>query len=163
QLWARRFEVPLEQLLELADQVATEVAGLVSVKPPPLSAATPVDSAALDLYLRGRHEYHHFYPSNNVRAVHLLGQAHERAPDCSTFAVGYALALSRHFAMGLGGPDSAQRARQLALRTLRAAPQLAEPRLVLAALDLNMGRGLEAARELRQVVATSPALVDAQE
>jgi pentatricopeptide repeat protein len=128
-LWADRFDGPLEEIFELQDKVAANVAGVIE---PTLEAAEtrrlanhPTnDLTALDCYLRALPDLDAFTKDSLLRALDLLDQAIERDPH-----YGPALALAAHCHQGLevnGWADDPKAARStsvnLARRALRSAP-----------------------------------------
>ena len=104
-LWADRFDGSLEDVFELQDQVAINVAGVIE---PTLQAAEirrtadrrTNDLAAYDLYLRALPHGLSYEKNRVVQAIDLLGRAIERDPH-----YGPALALSAwcHVQLDVGG------------------------------------------------------------
>jgi len=97
-LWADRFDGSLEDVFDLQDKVATNVAGVIE---PTLQAAEAAHSAsrptthqtAYDLYLRALACSLSFEKDQLARALDLLGQAIERDPH---YAPALALAANCH-------------------------------------------------------------------
>jgi TolB-like protein len=95
-LWADRFDGSLEDVFDLQDKVASNVAGVIE---PTLQAAEirrsserPTDDlTAYDLYLRALPDWGSLERNRIVRALDLLGQAIKRDPY-----YGPALALAAH-------------------------------------------------------------------
>ena len=73
--------------------------------------------------------------------------AHVLAPTDAGIAGTLALALARAYGTGGGGDAALERARTLAESALKAAPQLADARVALAALHAYDGEGVAAANE----------------
>jgi len=166
QLWAKRFERPAAEILRVGDEAAAAIAEALTVtpahEPPPRAGAA--DPVALDLYLRGRHEFRKFWQHSIRTAVDLLGQAHARAPDDPAILGAYAQAVIRAFSIDPeSSPDYAERGRELAQRALALSPKLAEARVALANLELNLGRPGAAAKALVPVLAESVSSPDAHE
>ncbi len=160
QLWAQRFEGHRADVLRIGDEAARAVAEALAVRTPTRSLLT--DPEAVDLYLRGRHEYMKFWTGANERAVELLRAAHERAPEDPLLMAGYAAALARQFGVAeVAGRQGAARA--AAARAVELAPQLAEAHVALATVRLHDADSLSAAREVRQALSISPMLADARE
>jgi TolB-like protein len=128
-LWADRFDGLLEDIFELQDKVAVNVAGVIE---PTLEAAEtrrladrPThDLTALDFYLRALPDLDAFGQSGLLRALGLLGRAIERDPH-----YGPALALAAHCHQGLEvngwaeDPEATRRTSvDLARQALRSAP-----------------------------------------
>jgi TolB-like protein len=128
-LWADRFDGSFEDVFDLQDEVAANVAGAIE---PELQAAEAVRSAqrptsdltAFDLYLRALRHLDQFERDGLVRALDLLERAIERDPN-----YGPALAMAAHCHQGLevnGCAEDTQAARRtsiaLARRALRSSP-----------------------------------------
>jgi adenylate cyclase len=128
-LWADRFDGSFEDVFDLQDKVAANVAGVIE---PELQAAEAVRSAqrptsdltAFDLYLRALRHLDQFERNGLVRALDLLERAIERDPD-----YGPAFAMAAHCHQGLevnGCAEDTQTARRtsiaLARRALRSSP-----------------------------------------
>jgi serine/threonine-protein kinase len=119
------------------------------------------DPAATDLYLRARHEYHRGRTENTRRAIALYAQALALAPDDPVLLSGLAMALARHVdAQATAGMETARRAAE---RAIAMAPELVEPRIALAVVDLSVGEPILAARELRRALSTAAPPADAFE
>ena len=128
-LWADRFDGSFEDVFDLQDKVAANVAGVIE---PELQAAETARSAerptsdltAFDLYLRALRHLDQFERDGLVRALDLLERAIDRDPD-----YGPALAMAAHCHQGLednGCAEDTQTARRtsiaLARRALRSSP-----------------------------------------
>ncbi len=156
QFWARRFQGPLASLLDLAEAATRAVAEALVVR-----AATPVtrplmDATVLDLYLRGRAAYLDYWVPAVKRAVELIGQAAQRAPDNPLIAGGLALARARLVVLGEpAGGDEAEVAR-LADRALAQLPGQAQAHLAHATLALNSGDAERAGRGVAAALRAAP-------
>jgi len=159
QTWARKFDS--DDALGALDAVAAEVAEALTVPDAVRSRRLPTLPAALDLYLRARHEYHRLDAVGVVRAIELFDEALELAPDDARILTGSALARVRHWFFG--GVGSAELAEQAAERAVAIAPERAEPHVALAAVRHHQGRGVEAVRAVRDALRRSAALADAHE
>jgi adenylate cyclase len=128
-LWADRFDGSLEDVFELQDKVAINVAGVIE---PALqlaeirrSANRPTrDLTAYDLYLRALSLAQVWEREGINSALDLLGQAIERDPN---YGLALALAAHCHYALhGNGWADDPQSARRkgvdFARRAVRAGP-----------------------------------------
>ena len=161
QLWARRFDRPESEFLSVGDEAANAIAEALTVERGAPKRDAPRDPAALDLYLRARHEYHKGWVPDVERAIGLFEQALARAPDDPTILSGYALAELRKFANDLAGTDeSGDRGRRAAERALATAPHMGEARVALANYALSMGHAVEAARATREALHVAPGSAD---
>ena len=162
QLWARRFDGARADILTIGDEVARAIADALTVAHAP-ERTKVVDPKALDLYLRGRHEFFRLWSDAVERAVGLLKQAHELAPDDPVILSGYSLALARRLAIGQVGEDQVAMAKSLAMRALELAPESAEAHSALASVAMQHNDVAEAARLVHRALEISPLLVDAHE
>jgi serine/threonine-protein kinase len=158
QLWAKRFDRREQDVLSINDEVARAIAAALTVDCAGGREA-PSDPVALDLYIRGRHEYRQYWPEPTARALDLFQQALARAPEDPGIRSWLALALVRR-AFFSGGGNFAE-ARRLAEEALAAAPGLGEARLALGVVHFHTGEPAAAARALVQAIARSPGLADA--
>jgi serine/threonine-protein kinase len=166
QLWARRFDRPAAELLQLNDEAAREIAAaLTSDYVAPVRHL--VDPVAVELFLRARAQLgpSWFDRAGTDRAIALYEQALTRAPDDPSIIAGLAVALSRQLISPgrVDHPDEvAARCRTLVDRAVSLAPHLGEPWQALAGLqstDLDL-QG--AVRSLVRAVALAPSLATAQ-
>jgi TolB-like protein/Tfp pilus assembly protein PilF len=129
-LWADRFDGLLEDIFELQDKVAINVAGVIE---PTLEAAEtrrlanrPTnDLTAFDFYLRALPEWDRFTKSGLFRALDLLGQAIERDPH---YGPALAVAACCYQALEVNrwaeDPEATRRTSvDLARRALRSSPE----------------------------------------
>ena len=160
QLWTRRFERAITDVLVVADEAANAIAESLTVRRllPPREAA--VDPAALDLYLRARHAYHQGWTANVQRSVVLFEEALKRQPSEPRILSGYALAQMRR----LGSEETSEGVAHVALRAAEraraVAPMAGEPLVALAAYHLVMGDYRAAAREVNDALRRAPSLPD---
>ncbi len=159
QLWARRFEGTRSEVFRIGDEATQAIAGALTVRRP-AERAVLTDPVAVDLYLRGRHEYFKFWAEATDRAAHLLEQAYQKAPDDPLIMAGYAAALARQFGL-VSTPERHALARQVAERAVAAAPNLGEPHSALGVLLMHEGDSAGSAREVRQAMLHAPTLADA--
>jgi serine/threonine-protein kinase len=163
QLWAKRFERPRADLLKIGDEAANAIADALTLSLGAPSRAAPTDPAALDLYLRARHEYHKSWRDAMQRAIVLFEQALERAPRDPQIMTGLAMALCRRFAYDESASDDADRAVALAEAAIALAPERGEPRVAIANIRMNHGQSRAAASELRRALDLAPNSADVQE
>ncbi len=127
-LWAERFDGSLEEIFELQDQVAINVAGVIE---PTLQAAeirrsaerSTTDLTAYDLYLRAYALSLSWEKSATIRSLELLEQVIERDPRYGSALVDAAF---RHFEMHLNGwSDNPEVSRRKGIELARQALQVA--------------------------------------
>ncbi|MFT3770866.1 MAG: protein kinase [Minicystis sp.] len=159
QLWAKRVERPEQEVLAINDEVAAAIVEALTLDGEGAARAAPASPAAMDLYLRGRHEYRQFWPEHQRRAVDLFEQAAAVAPDDPMILSGLALSLSR--LSFFAGSAHKARAWQAAERAVAAAPHLSESHLALGSVLLQVGEPKAAMRELRHAVGRGPGLAEA--
>jgi serine/threonine-protein kinase len=158
QLWARRFDRPEKDVLSINDDAAEAIAEALTLDREVRSREVPSDPAAIDLYLRARHEYRKFWVESQDKALEFFAQAEALAPDDPMILAGKAMALARRaFFFGEG----VLHAREVAEQAVAVAPDLAEARLALGSVLLQMGEWRPAARELRQAISRAPGLAEA--
>jgi len=161
QIWAKRFEGKRTDVLRIGDEAARAIADALTVRKP-TRAGIVTDPVAVDLYLRGRHEFLKFWTTANLRAVELLSQAHARAPEDPLIMAGYAAALARQFGMA-NGSERNEAARVVAEEAVRRAPRLAEAHLALANVKLHDPDPAGVAVGVTRALALAPLLPDAHE
>ena len=160
QLWTRRFERPVKDVLVVADEAANAIAESLTVRRllPPREA--PLDPVALDLYLRARHDYHQGWTPHLQRSLALFEEALKRQPNDPRILSGYALAQMRR----LGNEETSEGVAHVALRAAEraraVAPNAGEPLVALAAYHLVMGDYRAAAREVNDALRRAPSLPD---
>jgi adenylate cyclase len=127
-LWADRFDGSLEDVFELQDEVAINVAGVIE---PTLHAAEIARSAerpttdltAYDLYLRAYALSFLWEKSATIRSLQLLKQAIERDPD---YGPALAQAAARHFELHVNGwTNDLEKSRRKGIELSRQALQVA--------------------------------------
>ena len=160
QLWAKRFDRSAAEILSVGDDVARAIGDALTVDGRAPPRAAPTDPVALDLYLRGRYEFHRPWFAANTRAVELLEQAYRRAPKDPRIVAGFALALVRRYSIAeVPGLDEVALAR--VEEALALDPHVAEARVGLATLHIYRGDVVTGARELRAALLRSPFAPDA--
>lgn len=165
QIWAKRFERPLGDVLRIGDEAAAAVAGAITAEIPGAAVGeqSTNDPVAVELYLRGRAEYHRTWHDSNSRAIDLFTQALERAPTDTKIMGAYALALARRYAYEFGAEHTGPVAVQAAERALALAPSSTYARTALAVVRWNEADVTNAAREVSRAVRNGPANADAQD
>jgi serine/threonine-protein kinase len=163
QIWAKRFDGTRTDVLRIGDEAAREVAAALSSRSP-TRAAIATDPGAIDLYLRGRHEYLKYWATANERAIELLRAAHERAPSDALIMAAYAASLSRQFGVGSSNPtDRTANAVRIAEQAVRMAPNLAEAHFALAQAKLHEPDIAGTAACIVRALSVSPLNPDAHE
>ncbi|WP_437741251.1 protein kinase [Sorangium sp. So ce1504] len=150
QLWAKRFDRPEAEVLRINDEVAEAVAEALTLDGAAPNRTAPSDPVALDLFLRGRHEYRRFWPEHQERAIALFEQALSRAPEDPMILSAYALARSRFWFFTDRGGELATEA---ASRAVAAAPGLPDARLAMASVRFQRLDVVGAMRELKAALA----------
>jgi serine/threonine-protein kinase len=158
QLWAKRFDRPSADVLQVIDEEAAAIADALTVAHTG-PRESPADPEALDLYLRARHFYLQQHADAVREAVRLYEAALARAPEDPTILAGYAIAKVRAWFFG-GSEDEARRA---VARAVIAAPNRAEARLALAHVHFQSGDAAGSVTELKRVIALAPSLAEAHE
>jgi serine/threonine-protein kinase len=161
QIWAKRFDGTRSSVLTIGDDAARAIAEALAVRKP-TRAAMVGDSSAIDLYLRGRHEFMKFWSGANQRAMELLKEAHERAPNDPLIMAGYASSLARQFGLSESSTQH-EAARSLAEKVTRIAPQLADGYIALANVRLHDADAVAAAAGVVRALSLSPLLPEAHE
>jgi serine/threonine-protein kinase len=162
QLWAKRFDVSKGDVLRAADEAATAIAEALTVERKDVRPVV-TDAAAVDLYLRARHEYYKFEFDANDRAVMLFEQALAIRSDDPLILSGAAMAMARTSQFRDANPELFARSRVHAQRALALAPDLAEPLVAMAMVDLHSGNAPSAAHHVRQALKRSANLADAHD
>jgi len=158
QLWAKRFDRPEQDVLSINDDAAHAIAAALTLDRDAPVREAPSSPAAVDLYLRARHEYRKFWQENQEHALTLFEQAEALAPGDPMILSGKALAMARGaFFTGAGVNEAFTAAEQ----AVAAAPNLGEARLALGSALLQKGEWALAVRQLRTAVVRAPGLSDA--
>jgi serine/threonine-protein kinase len=158
QLWAKRFDRPEQEVLSINDDAARAIAEALTLEHRQENRDAPSNPAAIDLYLRARHEYRKFWIDHQKKALVLLEQAEALAPNDPMILAGKAMVMARiSFFFGTGLPE----VRAVAERAVAVAPNLGEARLALGSAMLQAAEFEGAIRELRHAVARGPGLAEA--
>lgn len=153
QLWAKRFDRPSRDLFALSDEMAETIARALTLSRDVPARGAPIDTTAMDLYLKARVEFRKAFSGGSDRAAELFRQALERAPDDPTILASYAVVQVRRWFFG--DVDAVVEARAAAERALLLAPHLVEARFALSVLKLHSGDTFGAFKELREIVSKS--------
>jgi eukaryotic-like serine/threonine-protein kinase len=158
QLWAKRFDRPEKDVLSINDEAASAIAEALTLDHEARVREAPSNPAAVDLYVRARHEYRRFWADDPRRALDLFEQAEALAPGDPVILSGKAMAMARYAFFSGQGTASAL---AVAQRAVAVAPTLAEARLAHGTALLQTGDWKGAVRELRLAVAQGPGLAEA--
>jgi serine/threonine-protein kinase len=148
QLWAARFDKPVSAFLEVGDEIADAIARALLVERKAAPREAPTDPAALELYLRARHEMKVSYREGTQRAIALLAEALRLAPRDPIILCGFAMAQVREVMFGDNSEAAESVARSIVEEAVRIAPDLPEPHLAMAAVDFSVGESESGARSL---------------
>jgi TolB-like protein/Tfp pilus assembly protein PilF len=166
-LWARTYDRKSHDVLGLQAEVAAaivgEVKGVAAAQRPAPVAEQPVNPAAYDLYLRGRHAWNGRTPQGFVEARRYFDEAIRQDP---TFALAHAgLADTYQLSGGLPSlPDAAAQARASAERALELDDGLAEAHTSLAGVFHRVDHDIEGAeREFRRALELNPGYATAHQ
>ena len=156
--WSDSFDGPLLALPQLIARTAHAID--LALSPASIAVSEPEsfpsdEVARLFLEARAEHRAHR----GTRRSVDLLEQALELAPDHPILVAWYATALSRH---GFFQQDPADhvRGREIALRAVSIAPDLAEARVALASAYVQEMRIKEAVPHFVAALRISPGLLE---
>lgn len=157
-LFATRAKETLAALPRWIERTAASLAEALESKldAPP---RPPTDPTTLDLYFRGRAEFHKRWRESALLARDLLSQAYERAPDDPAVVSAYALLLTRMF--GFAGEADSELAERMVARANALAPGRAEAMMASAAMAFQIGDFERTAHMLREVLARTPQHADA--
>lgn len=172
ELWSGRFEQPEGELLAVQDSMVGAIVEALEVElgggdrariRASLTAAHPSDTAAYDLYLRGRHVW--LQRGDPRRALELFREAVDLEP---TFARAWAGVADAYTILGSQGTLPADEAhpaaRAAAERALELDPDLGEAHASLGAVFADYYWEWEAAgRHLRRAIELSPSYATAHE
>jgi len=88
-LWSQTYDRELENIFEIQDDIAQEIARTLRVKMDPQAAAElkAASAKAYDLYLRGRDFYHKFAPKPLQYAIEMFHRATELDPEFARAAL----------------------------------------------------------------------------
>ncbi len=164
QLWAKRFDSRVHDMLDVNDEAAEAIAAALTADRQGPARKAPTDPEAFDIYLRARALMRNHWLTNYAEAIALLEQALARAPEDAAILSAYALARARGaFLGGAEGAHGLQLARQAAERAVERGPELGDPWVALANVRFNVGDPAGAVRALVRAVHNAPSLADAQD
>ena len=137
-VWTESYDQPSTKLLGLQRQMSAAIAEQIQIRlsPAQLDAVTrrqPRSADAYDLYLRGWNFANQRTPATSRRAIEYFERATAIEPNYALAWSGISQTLSSSPINGDAPPAAVTaRAREAALRAVRADPQLAEAQLALA-------------------------------
>jgi TolB-like protein/Flp pilus assembly protein TadD len=163
QYWSRTFDVEMTEPVAVQEQIATAVAGALTVRIDPTSGQSFVkrsndDPAAYDLYLKARSLASSRNAPDLLASIQLFQQAIDRDPG---YALAYAGLADAHGVLAFNGqvlPDEAiAKARAAAAQALRLDPTLGEAVAHLASLDAFVDWNWPAAEQgFKRALALTP-------
>jgi serine/threonine-protein kinase len=163
QLWAKRFDTTVGEVFRVADEAATAIAQALTVERTRPHDEATTDPVAVDLFLRGRHQYHLVWHDAASRAIALFAEALKRAPNDARIMGAYALAMARRYAYEFGADGAGSEAIALAERTLVLQPQSSTARAAVAVVKWNDNDVVGTATEIAQALRYGPANGDAHD
>jgi serine/threonine-protein kinase len=158
-VWSERYDRQMEDIFELQDQIAAEIASVLKVKLSPGGASRrrQPNLQAYEAYLRYRHYQWSFTPESLRRSRECLEQAIALDPE---FALPYVGLADFHLSSTLAGlrtDEAMAKARDLAQHALEIDPDLTEAHAMLGIVagphDFNWK---EAERQFRIATAVDP-------
>jgi serine/threonine-protein kinase len=157
QLWARRFQGRINELLVESDALARAIADTLTTERPVVERAASNDPAAVELYLRARAEFRKSWNRTAEPAAKLFESALALAPSDAKVVTGSALAYVRMIFFGEGERGATiARADDLTARAVALAPELGDAWAALASFRLHTGDPGGAAEALRSGVEHAP-------
>jgi eukaryotic-like serine/threonine-protein kinase len=162
QLWAKRFDRPRADALVVSDEAAQAIAEALTVEARGPERAAPSDASAVDLYLKAKSELRKIWRAPTKRAVDLLAEAHQRAPNDPMLLSAYALSRARLWYYD-GGLEEGRAVRDLTDRALAKAPDRGESWLAVASARVVEQDLVAAVRLLKQALIRAPQLAEAHE
>ena len=154
QLWGQQFEYPLDDLLSVQSDLATEISKALDLRltgeeQAQIAVSGTADSEAYQAYLRGRFLWGERTNEDFVAAIDFFEEARQKDPN---YALAYAGLADSYFLLGAQfygadenypPTDAIAQSRSSALQALRLDPNLAEPHATLGfirfARDMDWG------------------------
>jgi len=136
QLWAGRYERPVEQILNVVPEVASEIARALASELEAHAAPIVADAQAQEMLLRARSMLYRASFRVAQEAVDLLREARSRAPDDTRIAGTYALAIARAAASSTGSAALVDEARRITDQVLATNPS--QPQAVVALAFIHL-------------------------
>lgn len=160
QIWAKRLEGPVSDVLRLSDDTADAIVQGLSVKKEAMSRDLPEDPVVLDLYLRAQHAYRR---RDAMQAIGLLTEGLQRAPNEPALLAALARAQLMPFSFDLdpvAADEAGRLAREAAEKAIALAPHASMPHFAIAELEMAHGNVLTAVREYGLALAANPRHAD---
>ncbi|MDB4955454.1 MAG: serine/threonine protein kinase [Myxococcales bacterium] len=158
QIWATKVDCAEPEILDVSEKLAHAIADALSTRAP--AATKPLDSRAVDLYLRARAELRRFWGSHAQAAADMLEKAAEYAPSSPPILGALAYATVQAWVMR-SNPDLAKRAELAIERGL--ATGHGEAYLASAQYHFNRGDFERGGRDLGTALLRAPMLAQAHE
>ena len=162
-IWSRRFDRLAANVFAIQDEIAQAVAAELEVEPrdgsdAALARRRTTDTAADELYLRGRHILERRTAPALAAAAEYFGRAIEHDPGHAPAHAGLAICHENLAFLGYVAPgDGYPKATAAAKRAVQLDPALAEPHAVLGlGLSVYAWQWAEAERALRRAIDLGP-------
>jgi len=150
QLWAKRFEASINDLLVVSDGAARAIADALTTELPVLDRSAQTDPAGVELYLRARAQFLSSWRNTAAPAAKLFESALALAPSDPRIVAGCALAYVRMIFFGEGDrAANVARARELTERAVVLGPELGDAWASLASFRLHTSDAVGAMRAAR--------------
>ena len=163
QLWAERFEGPLDDPFALEDALITAVSDALRARFTDTEGRrVPSDPIARELYERARVAYHKFGLPFVRQAIEILEDGHARFPDDAFIMSLLGAAITRVWQL-TGGSDRAMlaRAEEVSLRALAADSTIGETYNTIGLLRGSQGELRASVRAYQDALARSPLIAEA--
>lgn len=160
-MWSRQFDRELEDVFEIQDEIASNIAALLPRTGRPGASSPTRDAVAYDYYLRGRKFLDRFSKSNFEFARQMFRQAVERDPDFALAWASYANCFSLEVMYADPDPRFKDKAREASERALALQPDLAQAHVAAGLCSLVSKDFERAGRELSRAIEIDPALSEA--
>lgn len=153
-LWSETYDRELENIFEIQDDIAQEIARTLRVKMDPRAAAElkAASAKAYDLYLRGRDFYHKFAPKPLRYAIEMFGRATELDPAFARAWCGIADCHSVLVTYHQGGAADLENSATASRKAIELAPTLAAAHVSRGLHHLASKRYGDARRAFRQAI-----------
>ncbi len=160
-MWSRQFDRELEDVFEIQDEIASNIAALLPRTYRPVTSSPTRDAVAYDYYLRGRKFLDRFSKSNFEFARQMFRQAIDRDPDFALAWASYANCFSLEVMYADPDPRFKEKAREASERALALQPDLAQAHASAGLCSLVSKDFERADRELSRAIEIDPALSEA--
>jgi len=157
-LWSQRYDFSLEDVFEIQDEIASSIAGALSVtmKPAATGRGVRVSPKAYDFYLRGLSYFGRHSAQDTIYARQMFQRAIDIEPEFGRAWAGLAYTYGFEYMYFNASPQSRDEALRSSARALELAPDLPESH-VSSGIAHCMSLGYaEADREFREALRIDP-------